>query len=46
MTYTYERAHQIGNIRQWAARKVYPRVSLPYDAANTTLTAKIRVVAQ
>ncbi len=46
MSYSYERGHRIGNIRQWCARRCYIRVSLPYDAPNAVLSARLRVISQ
>lgn len=46
MTYKYERGHRIGNIVEWAARKAWTRVNMPWDAPNQQLTAALRVIAQ
>ncbi len=45
-TYTYERGHKIGNIKQWTGRTAYLRVALPYDAPNSVLSTRVRVVSQ
>jgi hypothetical protein len=46
VSYSYERGHRIGNIRQWCARRCALRVSLPYDAPNAVLSARLRVISQ
>ncbi|MCF4150233.1 hypothetical protein L2W58_00220 [Dethiosulfovibrio sp. F2B] len=46
MDYSYERGHAIGNIRQWSGRRCFLRASLPYDAPNSVLTARFRVISQ
>lgn len=43
---SYERSHRIGNIKKWAGRRCYLRASLPYDAPNAVLTARLRVISQ
>jgi len=45
-TYRYERAHRLGNIKRWSARKCWVRVSMPYDGPNESVSAMIRVIAQ
>lgn len=45
-SYRYERAHRVGNIKQWTARKAFVRVNVPFDGPNESLAAQIRVVAQ
>ena len=45
-TYTYERGHKIGNIPQWCGRKCFVRCTLPYDAPNSVLNTRIRVITQ
>jgi len=44
--YKYERSHRIGNIPKWAGRRCYLRATLPYDAPNAVLTARLRVISQ
>ncbi len=44
--YTYERSHRIGSIKKWSGRRCYLRASLPYDAPNSVLTARLRVISQ
>nr|WP_321499378.1 hypothetical protein [uncultured Dethiosulfovibrio sp.] len=46
MDYSYQRGHAIGNIRKWSGRRCFLRASLPYDAPNTVLTARLRVISQ
>lgn len=43
---SYERSHRIGNIKKWAGRRCFLRASLPYDAPNAVLTARLRVISQ
>ena len=45
-TYTYERGHSLGNIKQWCGRKCFVRSSLPYDAPNSVLTTRIKIISQ
>ncbi len=44
--YDYQRGHRIGNIKQWCGRKSFIRASLPYDAPNAVLSARLRVISQ
>ena len=44
--YSHERGHRIGNIRQWCGRRLFLRASIPYDAPNAVLSARLRVVSQ
>ncbi len=46
MDYNHERAHKIGNIRKWTARRFYARGSLPQDANSAQLTAQLIIVTQ
>lgn len=46
VSFSYERSHRIGNIKKWAGRRCYLRASLPYDAPNAVLTARLRVISQ
>lgn len=45
-SYKYERAHRIGNIKLWTARKIAVRVNVPYDAPCASLSAVIRGITQ
>ena len=45
-TYVYERGHSLGSIPQWCGRKCFLRATVPYDAPNSVLTTRIRVISQ
>lgn len=46
VSYTYERGHKIGAIPQWCGRKCFLRCTLPYDAPNSVLSTRMRVITQ